>query len=468
MPQAGAGSTVSAVRPRLGALDMAVHLWRAKWLMAGVFVPLAALGVAGALSLPTTYEAPSRLIVSRAAGAGEAGLAAAVHSEIELMRSPRVAEAALARVTLARAYPSLSRQCTPDMCTRLGIAAISEAFEVDAAPGSPVISAAISHARAAMSAEMTNALVEAYIVYRAEIYSDAVSGDAAEQRKQLEKDVSQAEAAIREYLRTNNLTELASGRETLRFLHQTASAELLQTQARVRQADAQLADYREQIESIPPEAELFAEDSSGGELLALKLEREDKLLRYKPESRVIQDLDARIERAEELLYGPAGGRGVVRVGTNPLYLQVESAIATLQSEVQALRSREAELKLQIAGFEERQLRLFELEPELQALERRRDAAASALSAFVAQEARGRQQAGDVAGEAAVVRVLEPATAPVRGESFRLPALIAAVLIAAFAALIAGMMRALTRRGLATPGSAERTLGLPALASVQKY
>ena len=47
-------------------------------------------------------------------------------------------------------------------------------------------------------------------------------------------------------------------------------------------------------------------------------------------------------------------------------------------------------------------------------------------------------------------------------------LIAAVLVAAFAALIAGMMRALTRRGLATPGSAERTLGLPVLASVQKY
>jgi len=183
---------------------------------------------------------------------------------------------------------------------------------------------------------------------------------------------------------------------------------------------------------------------------------------------VIQDLDARIERAEDLLYGPAGGRGVVRVGTNPLYLQVESAIATLQSEVQALRSREAELKLQLAGFEERQLRLFELEPELQALERRRDAAELALSAFAAQEARGRQQAGDVAGEAAVVRVLEPATAPVRGASFRLPALIAAVLVAAFAALITGMMRALTRRGLATPGSAERTLGLPVLASVQKY
>lgn len=467
MPQAGAGSSVSAVRPRLGALDVAVHLWRAKWLMAGVFVPLAALGVAGAMSLPTTYEASSRLIVPGAAGAGEAGLAAAVQSEIELMRSPVVAEAALERVTLARAYPSLSRQCAPDVCTRLGVAAIAEAFEVGAAPGSPVITAAFAHSRPAMSAEMTNALVEAYIAYRADVYGAANPDDLAEQRTQREKDLAAAEAAIRDYLRTNNLTELASSRETLRFLHQTASAELLQTQARARQADAQLADYREQIDLIPAAADVLVEDASARELSALKLERQEKLSRYLPESRVIQDLDARIERAEELLYEQGGAAGLVRQEANPLYLQIESAIATLQSEVQALRSREAELKLQIAGFEERQLRLFELEPELQALERRRDAADLALRAVAAQEAQALEQSG-AAGDLGAMRVLEPATAPVRGSSLRLPALIGAVLFALLAALMVGVMRAYTRRGLATPGSAERTLGLPVLASVQKY
>jgi hypothetical protein len=32
----------------------------------------------------------------------------------------------------------------------------------------------------------------------------------------------------------------------------------------------------------------------------------------------------------------------------------------------------------------------------------------------------------------------------------------------------GLMRALTRNGFATPGAVERTLGLPVLATVQKY
>jgi len=465
MPQAGAGSAVSALRPRLGARDVAVQLLRAKWLMAGVFLSVAVVGVGGALLLPAVYQAPSRLIVSRA---GEGGLAASVQSEIELLRSPVVAEAALEQVSLARLYPSLSQQCAPDECGRLAAAAISEAFRVQAAPGSPVISAALSHPSPAMAAEMTNALVEAYFAYRADFHTGSGPDDGRGRRAQMEADLAAAEDAVRDYLRTNNLTELASGRETLRFLHQTASAELIEARARLRQAEAQLTDYRRQIQSIPPVTELFVEEAGGSALLALRLEYKRKLLRHKPGSEVIRDLEARIRREEDLLNGQQDARGLVRVGPNPLYHQVEAATATLQSEVQALRSREAELRLQIAGFEESQARLFALEPELQALERRRDAAERALTALAANQAGGLQQAGAAGRAAAAVRMLEPAKVPVRGEGLRLPALIGAVLLAGLTALMAGMIRAFTRRGLATAGSAGRTLGLPVLASVRKY
>ena len=55
MPQAGERTTGTApspahqgarLRPRLGALDIAVQLWRAKWLMLAVFAPLCAAGLA--------------------------------------------------------------------------------------------------------------------------------------------------------------------------------------------------------------------------------------------------------------------------------------------------------------------------------------------------------------------------------------------------------------------------------------
>mgnify|MGYP003638845596 CR=1 FL=1 len=59
----------SASRPRLGAADLIVQFWRAKWLMLLVFVPVFALGLAAALSRPDQFESRSRLIVSSVSGA---------------------------------------------------------------------------------------------------------------------------------------------------------------------------------------------------------------------------------------------------------------------------------------------------------------------------------------------------------------------------------------------------------------
>ena len=55
-----------------------------------------------------------------------------------------------------------------------------------------------------------------------------------------------------------------------------------------------------------------------------------------------------------------------------------------------------------------------------------------------------------------------------GVSLKLPAIILTLILAGLAALAAGLVRAMTRTGFATPGSVERTLGLPVLAAIQKY
>lgn len=470
------------VRPRLSALDLAVHLWRAKWLMGVVFLPLFFFGMLGALAMPKNYTSTSRLLVSLgdeyvyrpSVGPGGSGamvspeIEALVQSELELIRSPIVAQAALDKVTLARAYPDIARSCKPETCERLGIAAISENLVAGGAPKNLVIVTQFEHRDAAISAEILNALVEAYLAYRAEVFTDNRTASFGEQRQRFEGDLSTVDQEIRAYLLSNNLTDLAAERDTLHQLYQSASGELLQTQSKMRQAEAQLANYRRQIEAIPPEQDMYTEDSSQQGLIVLKLEREEKLSRYREDSRVIQELDKRIAQAESFLDAREGPGGLVRRGPNPLYQQIEASIATLQSEVQALRSQEAELKSQIAAFEVRQRRLVELQPELQELERRRDVAEQSVRAFAEREVEERARTELTQRSVNNIRVLEPATPPVKGESLKLPFAILAVLFAGFTALVVGLMRAFTRSGFATPGAVERTLGLPVLATVQKY
>lgn len=477
MPQAGERTSGSAasparqgarLRPRLGALDIAVQLWRAKWLMLAVFTPLWAAGLAMAFVLPQSFTATSRILVTPGDTAAYAAGDVSAPAELELLRSPVVAQKALAKLTLVRVYPDIARGCRPEACEGLAIAAITRSLSATATDTNPVITAKFRHAEAAMSAEMLNELIGAYLAYRADIHTDTFTDDLREQRERFEQDLAEADQAIRAYLESNNLTDLAAERDTLQALYQSASGELLVAQSRLRQAEARLKDYRIQIESIAPKQDIYVEDSRQQTLLALQMERREKLSRYREQSRVIQELDKRIEQAEEYLDTRAGTGGIVRRGPNPLYQQVEAAIATLQSEVQALKGQAAELKTQIAEFRVRQRRLVELEPALQGLERSRLVAEKAVFAFSEREVDARARSEMMRRGDNAIRVLEPATPPVEGVSLKLPAIILSLILAGLAALAAGLARALTRSGFATPGSVERTLGLPVLAAIRKY
>ena len=97
MPQAGERTTGSApspahqgarLRPRLGALDIAVQLWRAKWLMLAVFAPLCAAGLAMAFVLPQGFTATSRILVTPGDRVAYAGGEVSAPAEMELLRSP--------------------------------------------------------------------------------------------------------------------------------------------------------------------------------------------------------------------------------------------------------------------------------------------------------------------------------------------------------------------------------------------
>ena len=64
-----------------------------------------------------------------------------------------------------------------------------------------------------------------------------------------------------------------------------------------------------------------------------------------------------------------------------------------------------------------------------------------------------------------MRVIERALPPPTGSSLRKPVLGGALAFAAFTALCAGLLRAFLRRGIPTAAYAERSLGLPVLASL---
>lgn len=475
-----ADAPAGAVRPRLSAIDLVLQLWRAKWLMIAVGLPVFALGLAAAISLPTDYTATSRLLARLddfyvyrpLAGEAAAGVTLeqdqVVQAELELLRSPAVAERVLERIDWTAVYPALARAPEPAVRREAGaVNALMKDFDASAEPDKPVIRTAFSHGDPEIAALVLNAYVDAYLDYRSTLLADTSGVSFARQRAEFEADLAEAEAARQAFLAANGLSDFDAEQAAVQTLFAAVQADLVDVDARYQAAAAELETLREELDRTTPLVDLFVEDSTDQTLLDLKLQREDLLSRYTPDSRPVQAIERRIAQAEAYLAAQPGAAGTVRRGPNPVFQDLESRVAQLSATARSLAEQRAELRRQLASIETRQRRLSELLPRWRELSRTRDLIEENVRAYASRELDARTRTALARSEADAVRILEPARAPLEGSSLKLPVAVLALLLAGFSALMAGLLRAVTRKSFATGASVERTLGVPVLARVAK-
>ncbi len=478
-------------RPRLGPMEVMLQLWRAKWLMILVFLPIFLLGLFAAFQMPKEYEANSRLYVRlgdesvfRPRVGTEANAVAPEReqlllAELEVLRSPVVAERALERFPLDRVFPDLAEAMKKEMAEapasereaiaeetfQKAIGALRKSFDSGAAPKTPVIGTALTHEDPVVAAELLNAMIGAYIEYRTEVFASGGGDSLREQRKKFEGQLLDVEDEIRRFLRASEIGDFESERATAQQLFGTISGELLTNQSRASAVEGQLDIYNQQLATLEPQQDLYVEDSSAQRLTELRMEREDLLSRYTADSRAVQAIDTRIEQLQAYLGSRDGLSGTTRRGPNPVYQQIEQAAANLEAEAQSLALQEAELKRQLTRVEARLQRLNDLAPQWQELQRRKLLMETNVQNFSVREIE-ETALSEISDETAdSVRVLEPARVPVEGSSLKLPVAALAFLFGGFTALMAGLLRALTRQGFSTARSVERTTGLPVIGSV---
>lgn len=479
------------VRPRMSFVDLVLQLWRAKWLMILVFLPIFILGILAALQMPKTFESSSRLLIRAgvetsavtvgvdAPRQGAPDVEQVVQAELEILRSPVVAERTLARFPLERIYPKLAEarqkalsgepSADPEVIEfeifQQTMETFAKSFRAGAPPKNPVIGVSFEHKDPETAAEILNAAMGAYLDYRAELFSSRPVDQLTAQRRRFELDLIEAEDAIREFLRSNRIEDFGSERSTSQGLYTILSGELSTIKSRASAVDGQLRRTRTQLASTAPEQDIFVEDSSEQTLLNLRLEREDLLARYTPESRAVQAIDKRIAEVEAFLAEKAGPQGTVRRGPNPTYQALETSLNSLEGEAEALLDQQAEVERQLGRVEANLKRFTQLEPEWNDLQRKRQS----LEDNVRLLTRAEQEEGTIKGITEdgtdSVSILEPAQVPLRGSSLRFPVAVLALLFAGFTALMVGLLRALTREGFSTPSSLQRTTGLPVIGAI---
>lgn len=487
----GRGATPLRIRPNISTVDMVVRLWRAKFLMLLVFVPIFALGVFVALQAEEEYIAQSRLLISPGdenifrptigrdlpASALLPDTLELIQTELEILASPEIVRAVYPKFGVEELYPDLAADMAARVkpgesieeqnarVTRAATDLMEENFKSWTAPESRVITTTFEHKDRLLAERVLSELINQYLKYRVTILAQSRSDVFAQNRADFEGQLAQAEDDIMSFLNDNLIADFDTERATVQRLFASNNEALLENRSRQSVVRGQIETYEIQLASTPKEIDIFVEDSSAQSLTQLQVEREQLLSRYTPESRPVQAIDRQIEQVRAFLESQEGVAGTTRRGPNPIYQNIENSLNNLRSEREALRLQMSELEAQRQQITERQTRIAVLTPEYQELVRKRDLLEANVRNLSEREVEAVSLQQNAERATDNIQVIMPAEAPLEGDSLKMPIALGGGLLAAFTALMAGLFSAFARTNFATVGSAEKTLGLPVLATV---
>jgi uncharacterized protein involved in exopolysaccharide biosynthesis len=468
-----------AVRTRYTASDFVTLLWRERNLMAIVFVVILAVGIAFALTLKTQYTANSSVSVRlgqeyvyqpRTGDAGRGALPTiddVVQTEIEIMHSRAVAEQVVREIGLARIYPKLAHG-DPKAAMDKAVATIGKNFDSEAAPDTSIVRVSFKHDDKAMAARVLNALLDAYLSRRMELLQPNTPAIEA-QKDATDARLSDADKAYDNFLTFNNIGDFESERDTLKQAQNTLEQQRLQTAATLKDKESRLAVMTTRLAGVAPE-QVVSRDVNMQNQTALNalLDQRTKLsASYLDGSEPMKDIDQKIaDMQRNIASHPTTGDSARRMGPNPVYQSLQNDQISTSAEVSGLKSQLASLDDQLKQNTERQLKLAQLEPQYNTLTRDRGILQDNAKAFEQREQETLAAQSMASKGSDNIRVVSRAAPPSQGSSLKKPIAVLTLLLAAFTALCAGLLRIFLRPGAMTPQSAGRTLNLPVLASAR--
>jgi uncharacterized protein involved in exopolysaccharide biosynthesis len=477
----------AGARPRYDTEELLTALWRERSLMLVVFLVVLAVGVAIAFALQTTFPAHSSLLVRlgqeyvyepRVGDAARGALPSTdqvIQSEVEILSSAGLHRRVVDELGVGSVEPWRAGKFAaagPEqraIMTTQAVADMGLALKVESAPDNSIIRLTYSARDPDTATMVLGKIVQTYISYRRSVLIDGAQPATAEQRGVLEQRLAAADTALQSFMSDNHLGDFDSEKTSLSTLRASLVDENFRVQARLSEIGGRLGEVSRQVGSLSPEIGIYHDTNAAptDKLLQLKLDRQDLLSRYKPDSQPVQDADRKIAQLQAMIAaGQADSPGARRTGPNPVFQAVQTEKLQLTAEAASLRDRGAALTAQIQDVDGQQLRLAALEPRYRELVRDRDVLSDNVKSLASKAEEDQTEQAIAQKSNDNIRVVEPAVADIHGKSLRRPVLILAFLFAVFTALCAGLLAVFSRPGVSSASTASRTLDLPVLATAQ--
>ena len=441
-------------------VDVLVQLWHRKLLMTGIFLLIFIPAMAGVMSLKKTYTAQGRVLVqfgeeyiyNPVNGSGGQGAAYSadqmIQAEVGFITAAELKEKVLMRIGLKRLYPKLAAELAakPEKRTAILGAAMhnmEKALGAFTAPNQPLVTITFRHRDPQVARDVLNAFLDEYQSYRRKILLDGGTSGFEAERESAAQALRQVNEKLEKFLTRNGIGDFVAERTALSTRIASLRDQLLSARAHQREIEGALGSVITQMAQTPKKVEQYQDDAGAGQLAALKMQRQQLLAKYTPQSGPVQEINARISRLERYMKsGQEQGTGTRRTGINTVYQALQSQRLSLQAERQSNAAKIAALGTQISTVRARQLRFQKLFPQYQRLANQAQVMETSYVQLASREQDLRARRNLATLKSDNIRVIERPVVPVIGKSLKKPAALLAFLFAAFSALSAGLFAVL--------------------------
>jgi uncharacterized protein involved in exopolysaccharide biosynthesis len=396
---------IATLRELLGVL------YARKFLIISIFIAIVCSGMAATLLIEPTFESSMKILVARDRIDPQVSptenrpdlLRAEItdeefNSELEILHSRQVLEAVVnelglaqhqapppegwltaARARTAEIYRSLHRQSEPPPMER-AIGRIMQNLEVVSIKKSRIIRVTYRDANPERAAQLLNTLYRKYADHHLKIHQNSRAAAVFhEQTEAFKSKLDEATEALKKFDVQTGVTSVTAQKEILlkqfyetQNLANTARTEMRETEQRVAALKSQLAAQPERIETEARTKYVLALDKMKEELLSLELQHTQLLQKYKPDHRLVKDIEQRIAQAREIIareqQAPPQEKAVA---LNDLHRRLMNELLSAEANLNALTEREKSLSALASQYQARLMELDQKGFEKTELERTR-------------------------------------------------------------------------------------------------
>lgn len=293
----------------------------------------------------------------------------------------------------------------------------------------------------AWSKQFLELLISAYLDYHAHISHDpAAERFFTQQAKLLQVQLDDAEEQLRQFQVKSGITSVDDQRTGLVDRLDQLQLQLGKNQADLAFNEQQAISFKEMLDQTPErlsketrQVQNMALAQLKPQVMQLRAERAELLTRYQPDSERIRQIDAKLAAAQKIL-DTEDHLEVSEKSTdvNPIWVTIDSNLSQAKAQVSALKASQASIAEQVAAARQQ---LTDMATNVVVLDRLERSVQNAKDAYVSYTRKSEEaRAAEALNRSRIlnVSVAQPATAPLRPVSPKVPLNI-------FAGLILGLV-----------------------------